>query len=69
MGPVAALTTSNNARNVIREEAARQAGREDLTPVAAAPGSLIVVDEASMVPMGNLAAVVVAPTGTATRWR
>jgi hypothetical protein len=32
--------------------------REDLTPVAVAPDSLIVVDEASVVPMGDLAAIV-----------
>ena len=74
MGPVVALTTSNNARNVIREEAARHGvtlqahnitrwlGRGEtgqaLTPVDVAPGSLIVVDEASMVPLAHLAAVV-----------
>jgi len=74
MGPVVALTTSNNARNVIREEAARHGitlrahnitrwlGRSEtgaaLTPVDVAPGSLIVVDEASMVPLAHLAAVV-----------
>jgi len=74
MGPVVALTTSNNARNVIREEAAlhgvalqahnitRWLGRSEtgqaLTPVDVAPGSLIVVDEASMVPLAHLAAVV-----------
>jgi len=74
MGPVVALTTSNNARNVIREEAARNGvtlqahnitrwlGRSEtgqpLTPADVAPGSLIIVDEASMVPMAHLAAVV-----------
>jgi conjugative relaxase-like TrwC/TraI family protein len=74
MGPVVALTTSNNARNVIREEAARHGvtlqahnitrwlGRSEtgrpLIPVAVAPGSLILVDEASMVPLAHLAAVV-----------
>jgi hypothetical protein len=74
MGPVVALTTSNNARNVIREEAARHGvplqahnitrwlGRSEtgraLTLVEVAPGSLILVDEASMVPMVHLAAVI-----------
>jgi conjugative relaxase-like TrwC/TraI family protein len=74
MGPVVALTTSNNARNVIRDEAARHGvtlqahnitrwlGRSEtgaaLTPVEVAPGSLIVVDEASMVPLAHLAAVI-----------
>jgi conjugative relaxase-like TrwC/TraI family protein len=73
MGPVVALTTSNNARNVIREEAARHGvtlqahnitrwlGRSEtgqpLTPVDVQPGSMIVVDEASMVPLAHLAAV------------
>ena len=75
MGPVVALTTSNNARNVIREEAARhgvtlqaynitkwlgagQAGRGALAPVQIQPDTLIIVDEASMVPVADLAAVV-----------
>ena len=75
MGPVVALTTSNNARNVIREESARhgvtlqahnitrwlgngQPGQEALTPVQVEPGTLIVVDEASMVPLADLAAVI-----------
>ena len=75
MGPVVALTTSNNARNVIREEAARhgvalqahniakwlghgQAGQGMLTPVQLQPGTLISVDEASMVPLADLAAVI-----------
>jgi ATP-dependent exoDNAse (exonuclease V) alpha subunit len=74
IGPVVALTTSNNARNVIREEAARHGvtlqahnitrwlGRSEtgtaLTPVDVAPGSLIIVDEASMVPMAHPAAVI-----------
>lgn len=37
--------------------------------MAVEPGSLIVVDEASMVPMGDLAALSAAPTGTAPRSR
>jgi hypothetical protein len=75
MGPVVALTTSNNARNVIREEAARHGvalqahnitrwlghglpGQGALTPVQVEPGTLITVDEASMVPLADLAAVI-----------
>ena len=75
MGPVVALTTSNNARNVIREEAARHGvtlqahnitrwlgnglpGQGALTPVQVEPGTLITVDEASMVPLADLTAVI-----------
>jgi len=74
LGPVVALTTSNNARNVIREEAARngvalqahniarwlgrsEAGQHAFASVEVEPGTLIVVDEASMVPLADLAAV------------
>ena len=66
MGPVVALTASSNARNVLREEAARrgvaelacyntaewlghaEGAREARDPVALAPGTLITLDEASM---------------------
>lgn len=72
-GSAVVLTIPNNARNATREEAVRHgvtfhelarwlghsdACREDLTPMAVTPGSLIVVDEALMVPMGDLAAIV-----------
>jgi hypothetical protein len=74
MGPVVALTTSSNARNVIRDEAARndvpmqayntaewlgrserpgQAGR----PVELRPGTLLTLDEASMMSLHDLAAI------------
>jgi hypothetical protein len=75
LGPVVALTTSSNARNVIREEAARhgvtlqayntaewlghtETAREARTPVHLSAGSLIIVDEASMISIPDLAAVV-----------
>jgi hypothetical protein len=75
MGPVVALTTSSNARNVLREEAARrgvaelacyntaewlghaEGAREARDPVALAPGTLIALDEASMMSITDLAAV------------
>jgi hypothetical protein len=75
LGPVVALTASSNARNVLREEAARlgvvelacyntaewlghaEGGREARAPVALAPGTLITLDEASMMSIGDLAAV------------
>ena len=75
MGPVIALTTSSNARNVIRQEAARngvtlaayntaewlghtESQREARQPVELAPGSLIILDEASMISLPDLAAVI-----------
>jgi TrwC relaxase/AAA domain len=75
MGPVVALTASSNARNVLREEAARhgvtglacyntaewlghtKGAREARTPVDLAQGTLITLDEASMTPITDLAAV------------
>ena len=75
MGPVVALTASSNARNVLREEAARcgvaglacyntaewlghaKGAREARDPVALAPGTLITLDEASMMSITDLAAV------------
>ena len=75
IGPVVALTASSNARNVLREEAARHGvtglacyntaewlghtkdAREARTPVDLAPGTLITLDEASMMPITDLAAV------------
>ena len=75
MGPVVALTASSNARNVLREEAARrgvaelacyntaewlghaEGAREARDPIALAPGTLITLDEASMMSIGDLAAV------------
>jgi hypothetical protein len=74
LGPVVALTTSSNARNVLRDEATRHrvslrayntaewlghttTGREAGTPIAMAPGTLVIVDEASMMSMPDLAAV------------
>ena len=75
LGPVVALTASSNARNVLREEAARcgiaglacyntaewlghaEGAREARDPVALAPGTLITLDEASMMSIGDLAAV------------
>ena len=75
MGPVVALTASSNARNVLREEAARrgvaglacyntaewlghaEGAREARDPVALAPGTLITLDEASMMSITDLAAV------------
>jgi DNA transposition AAA+ family ATPase len=73
-GPAIALTTSSNARNVIRDEAARhgvalqafntaewlghsERARESRHPVPLAPGTLISVDEASMMPLADLAAI------------
>jgi TrwC relaxase/AAA domain len=75
MGPVVALTTSSNARNVIQAEAAKhgvtlrayntaewlghsQAGREARPPVGVMPGTLLIVDEASMMSLPDLAAIV-----------
>jgi hypothetical protein len=75
LGPVVALTASSNARNVLREEAARRGvgelacyntaewlghakgGREARDPIGLAPGTLITLDEASMMSIGDLAAV------------
>jgi ATP-dependent exoDNAse (exonuclease V) alpha subunit len=75
LGPVVALTASSNARNVLREEAARrgvadlacyntaewlghaEGGREARDPIGLAPGTLITLDEASMMSIGDLAAV------------
>jgi AAA domain/TrwC relaxase len=75
LGPVVALTASSNARNVLREEAARhgvaelacyntaewlghaKGAREARDPVELAPGTLITLDEASMMSIGDLAAV------------
>ena len=75
LGPVMALTASSNARNVLREEAARhgvaelacyntaewlghaEGAREARDPIALAPGTLITLDEASMMSIGDLAAV------------
>lgn len=74
IGPAIALTTSSNARNVIRDEAARhgvtlqayntaewlghsERARESRHPVPLAPGTLISVDEASMMPLADLAAI------------
>ncbi|HET9894619.1 MAG TPA: MobF family relaxase [Streptosporangiaceae bacterium] len=75
MGPVVALTTSSNARNVIREEAARHGvelqayntaewlGRSPYPgdpgrPVELRPGTLLTLDEASMMSLAYLAAIV-----------
>jgi hypothetical protein len=74
MGSVIALTTSSNARNVIRDEAARnrvtlqayntaewlghtEGSREAGNPIAMAPGTLVILDEASMMSMPDLAAM------------
>ena len=75
IGPVVALTASSNARNVLRDEAARrgvaelacyntaewlghaQGAREARDPIELAPGTLITLDEASMMSIGDLAAV------------
>jgi ATP-dependent exoDNAse (exonuclease V) alpha subunit len=73
-GPVVALTTSSNARNVIRGETARRGeasqayntaewlghseqARESRHPVELKPGTLLMLDEASMMPLADLAAV------------
>ena len=75
MGPVIALTTSSNARNVIRDQAARNGirmqayntaewlghsehAREHRRPVDLRPGSLLAVDEASLMSLADLASVV-----------
>ncbi len=75
MGPVVALTTSSNARNVIRDEAARnsvplqayntaewlghtQHGRESRRPIELLPGTLLALDEASLMSLPDLAAIV-----------
>jgi hypothetical protein len=74
MGPAVALTTSSNARNVIRDQAARhgialeaynaaewlghsEQARESRHPIELAPGTLLTLDEASMMPLADLAAV------------
>jgi hypothetical protein len=74
MGPVVALTTSSNARNVLRKEAQDQGvtlaayntaewlghtkdGRESRPPVDLAPGTLLELDETSMMSLPDLAAV------------
>jgi len=74
MGPVVALTTSSNARNVIRDEAARhdvaleayntaewlghiEHARESRHSIELRPGTLLALDEASMMPVADLAAV------------
>jgi TrwC relaxase/AAA domain len=75
IGPVVALTASSNARNVLRDEAARrgiaelacyntaewlghaEGAREARDPIGLAPGTLITLDEASMMSIGDLAAV------------
>jgi hypothetical protein len=74
MGPVVALTTSSNARNVLRREAAErgvdlaawntaewlghsQGARESRQPIELAPRTLLMLDEASMMSMPDLAAV------------
>jgi hypothetical protein len=74
LGPVVALTTSSNARNVIRDEAAANGvalqayntaewlghtleGRESRAPVELRPGTLLALDEASMMALADLAAV------------
>jgi hypothetical protein len=74
LGPAVALTTSSNARNVIREDAARHGvtlaayntaewlghtttGREARPPVALAPGSLVMVDEGSVISLPDLDAI------------
>jgi len=74
MGPAVALTTSSNARNVIRDEAARNGvsmqayntaewlghaehAREARRPIELRPGTLLTLDEASMMPLADLAAV------------
>ncbi len=75
MGPVVALTTSSNARNVIRDEAARRGvaleayntaewlGRsvrpgEAGRPVELRPGTLLALDEASMMSLADLGDIV-----------
>ncbi len=75
MGPVVALTTSSNARNVIRDEAARngtrlqayntaewrghgEQGRESRRPVELRPGTLLALDESSLMSLTDLAAIV-----------
>jgi len=74
MGPVVALTTSSNARNVIRDEAARngvplqayntaewlghtEQGRGSGRPIELLPGTLLVLDEASLMSLPDLAAI------------
>ena len=75
IGPVVALTASSNARNVLRDEAARlgvaelacyntaewlghaEGAREARDPIGLAPGALITLDEASMMSIDDLAAV------------
>ncbi len=73
-GPVVALTTSSNARNVIRDEATRhgvalqaynlaewlghsEQARESCHPIELRPGTLLALDEASMMSMPDMAAV------------
>jgi hypothetical protein len=74
IGPVVALTTSSNARNVLRGEATRygvdlvawntaewlghsKGARESRAPINLEPGTLLILDEASMMSMPDLAAV------------
>ena len=74
MGPAVALTTSSNARNVIREEADRHSvaleayntaewlghtrqEREARRPIGLSPRSMLILDEASMMALADLAAV------------
>jgi hypothetical protein len=74
IGPVVALTTSSNARNVILAEAARngitlaayntaewlghsEEAREARSPVSLIPGTLIIPDEASMMSLPDMAAI------------
>ena len=85
MGPVVALTTSSNARNVLREEAARHGvdltayntaewlghtedGRASRPPVDLAPGTLIELDEASMMSLPDLAAILRRAPSIRSRW-
>ena len=75
VGPVVALTTSSNARNVIRDEAVRHGvallayntaewlGRSERLgepgrPVGLRPGTLLVLDEASMMSLPDLSGIV-----------
>src|SRR6185437_8797510 len=75
MGPAVALTTSSNARNVIRDQAARhgvglqafntaewlgrsQCPGEPGRPVGLVPGTLLVLDEASMMSLADLGDIV-----------
>jgi conjugative relaxase-like TrwC/TraI family protein len=74
MGPVVALTTSSNARNVIRREAEAagigmtayntaewlghtREGRETRPPVEMVPGTLLILDEAAMMSVQDMASI------------